>query len=76
MLACVDDKGRLSGTAGKLLETIETESLSPERISEKVNTPLFKVRSSLRDMKRMGFVNETDGQFQMNPDAKKLLDKR
>ncbi|HEX6594754.1 MAG TPA: hypothetical protein VF095_09205 [Bacillota bacterium] len=66
----------MSKSAQNLLRTIKNESLSPEEVSERAKIPLFKVRSSLRDMQSMGFVIEENGHFQMNPDAKKIVEKR
>ncbi|MDA3129289.1 replication/maintenance protein RepL [Aliibacillus thermotolerans] len=75
-MACVDDKGQLTASARKLLETIENNALTPEEIAKEAALPLFKVRSSMRDMKSMGFVTEEEnGAYQMNPEASKLLKK-
>lgn len=73
MMACIDEQGQLTSSAIKLLESIQSESLSVEFISEKTAIPLFKVRSSLRDMKSMGFVIEEDEKYQKNPKVEKLL---
>lgn len=74
-MACVNDKGNLTESAKKLLTSIKDDSLSPEEISNQVGLPLFKVRSSLRDMKSMGFVIEENKTFKMNPKAEKLLNR-
>lgn len=75
-MACVDAKGELTQSARNLLVAIEHDALSPEMIAEHAKLPLFKVRSTLRDMRSMGFVIETDGKFQISEGAKKLLAKR
>lgn len=72
-MACINDKGSLTESAKKLLTSIKNESLNPEEISKRIGLPLFKVRSSLRDMKSMGFVLEENDTFKMNPKAEKLL---
>lgn len=74
-MACVDDKGQLTASAKKLLRAIENTALAPEDIAKEASLPLFKVRSSLRDMKSMGFVTESNGTYQMNPKISKLLEK-
>lgn len=75
-MACVNAKGELTESAKKLLLAIENDTLLPEKIAERTHLPLFKVRSSLRDMKSMGFVNDTNGSYQISQDAKRLLDKQ
>lgn len=74
-MACVDDKGRLTKSAIKLLTAIQTEPLTPEEISNQISIPLFKVRSSIRDMKNMGFVIKKNGAYLLNPQAEKLLNR-
>lgn len=74
-MACIDDKGNLTQSAKKLLTAIREEALSIDEISTKTALPLFKVRSSMRDMKRMGFVLEEAGLYKMNPKIEKLLNR-
>lgn len=74
-MACVNDKGSLTESAKKLLTAIKNEYLRPEEISKQIGLPLFKVRSSLRDMKSMGFVIEENETYKMNPEAEKLLNR-
>ena len=74
-MACVNSNGELTQTAKDLLNSIVDEAQTPQDISKNVGQPIFKVRSSLRDMKSMGFVIEEDGKYKMNPKAKKVLEK-
>lgn len=73
-MACVNEKGKLTESAKKLLIMIQHESLTVEEISKKSSLPLFKVRSSLRDMKSMGFVLEEYNKYKMNPKLESLLE--
>ena len=71
-MACVDDKGKLTTTAKALLASIMETPKTPEEIAREVAVPLFKVRSSLREMKSMGFVKETaENQYLIHEQAKK-----
>ncbi|MCE5249029.1 hypothetical protein LLG96_02290 [bacterium] len=61
-MACVNPDGTLSGTAKALLGILD-KPLTPEEISAKMGAPLFKVRSSLREMAGAGFVAESNGAY-------------
>lgn len=74
-MACVKADGTLTASAKELLILIQHEARTPEDISGKLGLPLFKVRSSLRDMKSMGFVKQTDEMYIMEERAGKLLER-
>jgi DNA-binding IclR family transcriptional regulator len=74
-MACVNSDGTLTTSAKQLLTLIQSEGMTPEHIAGSLNLPLFKVRSSLRDMKSMGFVNQTDETYIMDERARKLLER-
>ena len=61
-MACVNPDGSLSPSATALLR-IAAEPLSPEEIAGKVGQPLFKVRSSIREMVAAGFLREEGGKY-------------
>jgi len=61
-MACVNSDGSLVASAKNVLKTIETP-LTAEEIAEKVNQPMFKIRSSLREMAWFGYVTEEDGKY-------------
>ena len=71
-MACVNPDGSLSESAQKLL-TVLAEPLTPEEISQKAGQPLFKVRSSLREMTGAGLINEDGGNYTTTPAGKELL---
>lgn len=75
LLACINDNGNLTKSAKDLLQSMQHESLSADEISKKVGLPLFRVRSSLRDMKSMGFVIEENQSYKMNPKVANLLNR-
>ncbi|WP_062352436.1 helix-turn-helix domain-containing protein [Bacillus kwashiorkori] len=74
-MACINEKGHLTESAKKLLQSIETEAMTPQEISKHTGLPLFKIRSSLREMKDMGFVTLEAEKYQMNPKIKSLVEK-
>jgi predicted transcriptional regulator len=61
-MACVNPDGTISESAKNLLRIIKVPLL-PEEISKQVAQPLFKVRSSLREMKAAELVEEKNGKF-------------
>ena len=48
-MACVNPDGTLSTSAKELLKILNSP-MTAEEISQKLNGPMFKVRSSLREM--------------------------
>ncbi|MBO8156886.1 MAG: hypothetical protein H0Z32_10530 [Bacillaceae bacterium] len=74
-MACIDDKGNLTATAKKILTAVKDQSLTAEDVANEAGLPLFKVRSSLRDMASMGFVFQNGDSYQLNEKAEKLLNR-
>ena len=61
-MACVNADGTITPTARALLQSLESP-LGPEEIAAKIGAPLFRVRSSLRELQAAGFVSESGGSF-------------
>jgi predicted transcriptional regulator len=61
-MACVNPDGTITESAKALLTIVQNPS-TPDEISKKVGQPLFKVRSSLREMVEAEMVNEEEGKF-------------
>lgn len=57
----------------KLLGAIADEEKSAEEISMQIQVPLFKIRSSLREMLSIGLVDDRDGAFAATEQAKKMM---
>lgn len=74
-MACINSDGTLTTSAKQLLTLIQNEGMTSEHIASQLNLPLFKVRSSLRDMKSMGFVKQTDETYIMDERARQLLER-
>ena len=54
-MACVNADGTITATARALLKSLEIP-LTAEEISARLGSPLFQVRSSLREMLEAGLV--------------------
>ncbi len=61
-MGCVNPDGSLTSSARRLLRALEQEHTA-EEVGELAGQPLFKVRSSLREMVETGLVEESDGQY-------------
>ncbi|MBN2264502.1 MAG: hypothetical protein JW775_01685 [Candidatus Aminicenantes bacterium] len=61
-MACVNADGSITPTAKALLQSLE-KPLGAEAIAAKVGAPLFRVRSSLRELLAAGFVAESEGLY-------------
>ena len=70
-MACVNPDGSLT-ESGRNLLTVLAEPLNPEEISRKTGQPLFKVRSSLREMIDAALIAEEDGRYTITAPGKKL----
>jgi predicted transcriptional regulator len=55
-MACVNPDGTMSPIAASLLKVLATAPLTPEEIAALMNQPLFKVRSSLREIVQAGLL--------------------
>lgn len=71
-MACVNPDGTVSESARALLKIVENP-LTPEEISEQVGQPLFKVRSSLREMSQAELVREEEGKFTITEKGKEKI---
>ncbi len=71
-MACVNPDGTLSPSAKQLLGILESP-LAPEAIAQEVGQPLFKVRSSLREMADAGLIAEQNGSFQVTDAGRKAI---
>jgi len=69
-MACVNADGTISATAKALLKTLENP-LSVEEVSRQLGQPLFRVRSSLREMIEAGLVVVQGDKYQVSEEGKK-----
>jgi predicted transcriptional regulator len=71
-MACINPDGTITET-GKALLRILQEPLTPEEISQKSGQPLFKIRSSLREMAGAGLVREERDKYVAAEEGKKKI---
>lgn len=71
-MACVKPDGSLTEMAKVLLRQLE-KPLNAEEIAPRVNQPLFKVRSVMRELVVNGLAMETDGEFQITSKGREKL---
>jgi predicted transcriptional regulator len=61
-MACVNPDGTLSSSAKELLKILN-DPMTAEEISQKLDRPMFKVRSSLREMLEARLVSLTEDEY-------------
>ncbi|MBN1762103.1 MAG: hypothetical protein JW878_03345 [Methanomicrobia archaeon] len=65
-MACISPDGELTDSGRKILSAAQEASV-PEEIARASGMPLFKVRSSLRELTDAGFMEERDGRYKTTP---------
>ena len=71
-MACINADGTISGSAKELLSLI-LNPYTAEEIAVKLNRPLFKVRSSLRELGEAGFVEKSADNFSITQKGREKL---
>ncbi|MBI5586644.1 MAG: hypothetical protein HY892_22775 [Deltaproteobacteria bacterium] len=61
-MACINPDGTVTESAKDMLRAL-SEPRSPEKVAAIVAQPLFKVRSSLRELAGGGLALEVEGKF-------------
>jgi predicted transcriptional regulator len=69
-MACVNADGTITATAKALLRGLETP-LGADEVSGRLGQPLFRVRSSLREMVEAGLVVVQGDKYQATEEGKK-----
>jgi len=71
-MACIGPDGKLGNTARVLLSALgETKTI--EELSRLVDVPLFRIRSSLRELESAGLVENLDGGYRITPEGQAKL---
>ncbi len=70
-MACINNDGSLTDSARRLLGKLIVPC-APEELSKRMGQPLFRIRSSLREMETAGLVQPIDGKFLMTEAGRKL----
>jgi predicted transcriptional regulator len=71
-MACVNPDGTLTASALALLEIL-MDPLKPEEIALRVGQPLFKVRSSLREMSGAGLLTSDGDHYVITAEGSERL---
>ena len=71
-MPCLSSDGTLTRSVRTLLEMCQ-HARRPEEISAKLEEPLFKVRSGLREMVNVGLVKEEAGRHQITESGREAL---
>ena len=71
-MACVNPDGTLSTSAIELLKVLQSP-MTAEEISQKLDRPLFKVRSSIREMTEAGMVAVDGDKYSITEEGRKKI---
>lgn len=71
-MACINPDGTLTPSAQAVLKAAETPC-SPAEIAKAANLPLFRVRSSLRELVEAGLLREENGSFTLTGEGRARL---
>ncbi|GAB4559102.1 MAG: hypothetical protein Kow0047_04740 [Anaerolineae bacterium] len=61
-MACINPDGTLTGSARAVLRAAR-EPLTPAEIAQQTGLPLYRIRSSLRELVDAGLLSEQDGRY-------------
>jgi len=71
-MACVNPDGTITASAKALLGAA-SEPMSPEELAGKIGQPLFRVRSSLRELTGAGLLEESGEKYVATEQGKAKL---
>ena len=72
-MPCVTPDGKPTSSGKRVLDSLKDTALTPEEIANIVDQPLFKVRSSLRELKAAEWLIETDGKYKLTEQGNDIL---
>jgi hypothetical protein len=77
-MACINPDGSLSPVAIDILTAMGRESVMPEQIAERVSHPLFKIRSTIRELKIAGLIEKPGDEelYRVTIDGRNKLNKQ
>ncbi len=73
-MACINADNTLTETAKNILRTLMTGS-TVEETAKIMYLPVFKIRSSIRELVNAGFITETANGLTITEKAKEVLNK-
>lgn len=72
-MPCIDDSGNISDSGKALLSALSKEQLDVKSISSQIGVPLFKVRSSIRELVEAGLIQESNEKYNITEEGKNFL---
>ena len=72
-MPCVSPDGKPTSTGMKTLSAIKEGATKPPEIAKETGQPMFRVRSGLRELVNAGFLDETDGVYNLTEIGKNVL---
>ncbi len=75
-MACVNPDGTLTPSALAVLKAVQQAPQTAEALATLVGLPLFRVRSSLRELREAGLLNESEGVYRLTPQGEETLKKQ
>ena len=73
LVPCVSPDGKPTKSGMATLSAIKNGASTPKAISEQTGQPLFKVRSGLRELAKVGLVEQKDENYKLTSKAEQLL---
>lgn len=73
-MPCVTADGKPTPTAKLVLESLRARALTPEELAEATHLPLFRIRSSLREIVQAGWVQENQERYQATQEGLKKIE--
>lgn len=61
-MACINPDGTLTPSAKKILSTLSSPT-ALEEVAKSTSLPLFRIRSSIREMLEAGLVEKGEGKY-------------
>jgi len=72
-MACISPDGKPTESGIKMMRALQLGMGSPEKIAKEGGVPLFKVRSSLRELTQAGLAVEEDNKYELTEEGAKLI---
>jgi len=72
-MACISPDGKPTESGTKMLRALQAGLGSPEEIARDTGLPLFRVRSSLRELTQAGLANQRDDRYELSEKGAELI---
>lgn len=73
VMACVNADGTLTTLGRRMLAAIAARSLAPDDVARLADVPLYRVRSSLRELAEAGVVVEEGGRYGLTAQGRQRI---